>query len=135
MLPPCTRQCCEQCIDVVQGHQTLGLHCAEFVVNLNLFVYALSALAFASFVTFLAAGKPKGPQPATWGHIQTLADLIDNWEIDEKGQFYWGGNGETEPGVRHTGMSAKKEELGELICWVLRIMSARQEITGENEDS
>ena len=43
-------------------------------------------LLIALFGTFLCFKKPKGPQPATFGHIQTLVDLIDAY--DER--LYWG---------------------------------------------
>jgi hypothetical protein len=42
-----------------------------------LLVYGGSAVLLAAFITYLALRKPKGPQPAAWGHIQTLANLVD----------------------------------------------------------
>src|SRR5262249_25645747 len=86
-----------------------------FYMNYSrLLVYALCVIAFKAFITFLAAYKPKGPQPATWGHIQTLADLIDDWEMDKKRQFWWGDKGKAQSGVRHAGMCARKEAMGQV---------------------
>ncbi|KAK3315993.1 hypothetical protein B0H66DRAFT_560079 [Apodospora peruviana] len=82
----------------------------------RVFVYTCCAGLLAAFVSFLAFKKPRGAQPATWGHIQTIADLVDDWDTDEKGRFWWGDKGEvfTEvggSGVRHAGLSCRREEL------------------------
>ncbi|KAG2357955.1 hypothetical protein BDR07DRAFT_1525941 [Suillus spraguei] len=34
---------------------------------------------FASFFTLVALRRPRSPQPAAYGHIQTLANLVDEW--------------------------------------------------------
>ncbi|KAG1861675.1 hypothetical protein F4604DRAFT_1097738 [Suillus subluteus] len=34
---------------------------------------------FACFFTFIALRRPRGPQPAAYGHLQTLANLVDEW--------------------------------------------------------
>ncbi|KAG1773807.1 hypothetical protein EDD22DRAFT_946675 [Suillus occidentalis] len=34
---------------------------------------------FACFFTFVALRRPRGPQPAAYGHLQTLANLVDEW--------------------------------------------------------
>jgi hypothetical protein len=87
--------------------------------NMNhsrLLLYLVCAIAFASFITFLAVARPKGPQPATYGHVQTLADLIDDWSLDQNGCFWWGdkGVGMEGDGVRHAGMGATRKELGKI---------------------
>jgi hypothetical protein len=84
-----------------------------FVMNyMRLFIYAIVTIVFATFATYLALKRPSGPQPAAYGHIQTLADLIDNWELDSKGRFYWGDTGEVDRnGVRHAGTRPTKEWL------------------------
>lgn len=58
-------------------------------------ILSLSATMFflACFTTFEANASPKGPQPAAFGHLQTLADLIDEW--DE--HTMWWGEKNTEP--------------------------------------
>lgn len=77
----------------------------------HLFVYVICSIIFASTITILAIMKPKGPQPATYGHIQTIADVIDDWTLDGNGQFWWGDKG-CRDGVRHAGMSSRKKDLG-----------------------
>lgn len=65
-------------------------------------VFLLTAVLalLAYFGKRLAYDRPKGPQPATYGHIQTLADLIDVWSET----MYWGDKGAI-PGsnIRHAG--------------------------------
>jgi hypothetical protein len=34
---------------------------------------------FACLFTFVALRRPRGPQPAAYGHVQTLANLVDEW--------------------------------------------------------
>ncbi|KAJ3801135.1 hypothetical protein GGU11DRAFT_275949 [Lentinula aff. detonsa] len=43
---------------------------------------------FCTFVTVLALNHPRGPQPSAYGHIQTLANLIDDWAPDTT--MWWG---------------------------------------------
>jgi hypothetical protein len=77
----------------------------------RLLVYVICTTIFASTITILTIMKPKGPQPATYGHIQTIADVIDDWTLDGNGQFWWGDKGCRE-GVRHAGMSSRRKDLG-----------------------
>ena len=85
-------------------------------------LFCLSALA-----TFLALSRPSGPQPATFGHLPTLVDLIDVWPCrmaddadqersaaDNKAskstckdtvKLYWGDKGNNEDGTRRAGTS------------------------------
>ncbi|KIK42761.1 hypothetical protein CY34DRAFT_12187 [Suillus luteus UH-Slu-Lm8-n1] len=39
----------------------------------------IALLIFACFFTFVALRRPRGPQPAAYGHVQTLANLVDEW--------------------------------------------------------
>ncbi|KAG2028496.1 hypothetical protein BDR03DRAFT_976511 [Suillus americanus] len=39
----------------------------------------IALFIFASFFTFVALGRPRGAQPAAYGHLQTLANLVDEW--------------------------------------------------------
>ncbi|KAJ9601905.1 hypothetical protein H2200_013575 [Cladophialophora chaetospira] len=83
--------------------------------------------ALALLATLLALQQPKGPQPATFGHLPTLVDLIDLWpcrSIEETEQtqsaaedgvegrqdtdmvtLYWGDKGEDQNGIRRAGTS------------------------------
>ncbi|KAG2357276.1 hypothetical protein BDR07DRAFT_1298167 [Suillus spraguei] len=54
--------------------------------GLQLFMYTaqiwnlcIALFIFACFLTFIALRRPRGPQPATYGHVQTLANLVDEW--------------------------------------------------------
>jgi hypothetical protein len=81
------------------------------MIYARLFVYVVCTIIFASAIAFLTFVKPKGPQPVTYGHIQTIADLVDDWTLDEKGRFWWGDKGYKD-GIRHAGMSCQKNGLG-----------------------
>ncbi|KAG2028842.1 hypothetical protein BDR03DRAFT_988145 [Suillus americanus] len=39
----------------------------------------IALFIYACFFTFVALRRPRGPQPAAYGHIQTLANLVDEW--------------------------------------------------------
>ncbi|KAG2742608.1 hypothetical protein P692DRAFT_201795539 [Suillus brevipes Sb2] len=39
----------------------------------------IALFIFASFFTFVALRRLRGPQPAAYGHVQTLANLVDEW--------------------------------------------------------
>ncbi|KAG2753639.1 hypothetical protein P692DRAFT_20828600, partial [Suillus brevipes Sb2] len=39
----------------------------------------MAMFIFACFLTFVALRRPRGPQPAAYGHVQTLANLVDEW--------------------------------------------------------
>lgn len=81
----------------------------------RLLLYAVLAVLLASFATFLALRKRSGPQPATMGHLQTIADLVDDWTASESGRIYWGDKGETSTSsVRHAGTSFELKALGQV---------------------
>ena len=57
---------------------------------------------FLAFVVQISYTKPRGSLPASYGHLQTMADIIDEWAP----KMYWGDKGEleeSEGGVRHAG--------------------------------
>ncbi|KAK3614679.1 hypothetical protein LTR56_027095 [Elasticomyces elasticus] len=81
------------------------------------YTVALAAGAFvvAAFATILTLHRPKGPMPSAWGHIHTLADLIDEWGDGKVERLYWGDKGENpESGIRHAGTSGDVTDLGEI---------------------
>ncbi|KAG1726002.1 uncharacterized protein EDB91DRAFT_1061907 [Suillus paluster] len=39
----------------------------------------IALFIFACIFTFSALRRPRGPQPAAYGHLQTLANLVDEW--------------------------------------------------------
>jgi hypothetical protein len=81
----------------------------------RLIIYTITGIVFGLFTTILALWQPTGPQPVTWGHLQTLADLIDDWTVDEDGNLWWGDKGMNDEGIRHAGTSSKKTNLGEIV--------------------
>ncbi|RMZ81216.1 hypothetical protein DV737_g2641, partial [Chaetothyriales sp. CBS 132003] len=66
------------------------------------------ALLFAVLAAFLGLWKPRGPQPSAFGHIQTLADLVDDWERGER--LFLGDKGASKDGSsRRAGTSGSSE--------------------------
>lgn len=59
---------------------------------------ALSVLVLAVFCTILCFVRPRGPQPAAFGNIQTLVDLVDCY-----GRRMWWGHKGSVNGVSHAG--------------------------------
>ncbi|CAD6971644.1 unnamed protein product [Tilletia controversa] len=51
---------------------------------------AIGAALLSVFLTVLSIYGRKGPQPSTFGHLQTLVDLIDEWPEKGNQQMYWG---------------------------------------------
>ncbi|KAL6251159.1 hypothetical protein RBB50_001367 [Rhinocladiella similis] len=80
---------------------------------------AVSLFLLSLLATYLALWKPIGPQPATFGHIPTLVDLIDVWPCrapndgcgnDVEGghkvehlKLFWGDKSEGDDGFRRAG--------------------------------
>lgn len=59
--------------------------------SVPLFVLAGVLLFILAHLSLLAFRCPKGPQPATYGHIQTIINLIDDWGGDiRRSRLYWG---------------------------------------------
>jgi len=63
----------------------------DYVLGVNLypsqiFYFTGFALMVAIFATYVSLRGPKGPLPATFGHLQTMANLIDVWED----RMFWG---------------------------------------------
>ena len=50
------------------------------------------------FVCYFSLLRPKGFLPATYGHLQTMAIIVDEWSAE----MYWGEKGEID-GVLHAG--------------------------------
>jgi hypothetical protein len=53
----------------------------------RLIIYAVLACVLAGFAAYLAFRHHAGCQPATMGHIQTIANLIDEWDLDKAGDY------------------------------------------------
>lgn len=88
---------------------SVGLKAGQMVMNWQ-GLFPLSALMFvlAAFATFLTRRKSSGSQPAAFGHLQTLCDLIDAWPERVEQAMYWGDKSEDgKMGLRHAGTSMK----------------------------
>ncbi|KAF7967882.1 hypothetical protein HWV62_32822 [Athelia sp. TMB] len=68
---------------------------------------AIAITCIACITTIITMYEPRGPQPAAYGHIQTLANLIDEWpDRRSPGVLYWGQKDSESGGVlchRHAG--------------------------------
>ena len=80
-----------------------------------LFILASFSTLLAAFGTFLCFQQHRGPQPTTYGHYQTLIDLIDDFGLHgslfwgDKGHLRWESNGVE---VRVAGTAAGPAKLG-----------------------
>ncbi|RBA09072.1 hypothetical protein FPRO05_07352 [Fusarium proliferatum] len=103
-------------LDDISDDQEMAVAGVTFsMVYPRLLLYAVLAILLASFATFLALRKRSGPQPATMGHLQTIADLVDDWSPSENGRIYWGDKGEASiSSVRHAGTSFEPRALGQI---------------------
>ncbi|KAG2131076.1 hypothetical protein BD769DRAFT_622609 [Suillus cothurnatus] len=64
-----------------QGHGT-GAMLQQVGLNMNyiqIWNLCFALIVFAILVCFSAMRRPRGPQPVTYGHLQTLANLVDEW--------------------------------------------------------
>lgn len=85
--------------------------------------YMTGMLVLISFLaSFLAFKRSQGAQPAAYGHLQTLSNLIDEWPAER--DFFWGHKGKALRGYYfHAGTSGERLEkirwgklyMGELI--------------------
>ncbi|KAI9700944.1 MAG: hypothetical protein M1820_006589 [Bogoriella megaspora] len=73
----------------------------------GLLYLAIPLALLAVIVTWIGLIKPGGPQPAAYGHLQTLADVIDYWTAPGR-PMWWGDKGPGAQGVaRMAGTSGK----------------------------
>ncbi|EIW77443.1 hypothetical protein CONPUDRAFT_76160 [Coniophora puteana RWD-64-598 SS2] len=79
------------------------------ILNFTLFLAMVAAI-----LTMLALWRPRGFQPATYGHIQSIADLVDEWPAEGQKRMYWGHKGLHEP--RHPERRFSDWHAGEKWC-------------------
>jgi hypothetical protein len=84
------------------------------MVYMRIFVYGIVAIILALFATYLALQRPRGPQPAAYGHLRTLANLVDDWGTGTEGGLWWGDKGLNANGTRYAGSSGDLKELEEI---------------------
>ncbi|KAG1863670.1 hypothetical protein F4604DRAFT_1586942 [Suillus subluteus] len=85
-------------VDGLAGDETvekfvLGMYVAQ-IWNLCIALFVI-----ACFFTLFSLHRPRGPQPATYGHIQTLANLVDEWS-----PVMWWGHKQGQIPYCHAGM-------------------------------
>jgi hypothetical protein len=76
------------------------------IVPLMQILYLCVALfVLACFFTFVALLRPRGHQPATYGHLQTLANLVDEWS-----PVMWWGHKEDGIPYCHAGIALESSQ-------------------------
>ena len=74
---------------------------------------AAVAMVLTVVAWYEACRSPRGPQPSTYGHLQTLTELVDEWWSGER--LYWGDKGVTNDGLlRRAGTSGNAGAVGPL---------------------
>lgn len=86
----------------------LGIN-LQFQLGVNMhppqiFYFAAVSLTAAIFGLFLSVRRPAGYLPASYGHIQTIADVVDEWA--DSGSMFWGEKQAGNPG--YTGTSTHR---------------------------
>jgi hypothetical protein len=85
----------------------------DFILGVNMyppqiFYFTGFALMVAIFAAYVSLRHPKGPLPATFGHLQTMADLIDEWDS----RMFWGHKADGYNGFpNYAGTSARMLEM------------------------
>jgi len=52
--------------------------------------FTIALAIIGVILTIASALRIRGPQPVAYGHIQTLADLIDELPTERQDRIYWG---------------------------------------------
>lgn len=82
---------------------------------LPLFVLSGLALILVGLGEYLLRRQVKGPQPACYGNLQTLVDLIDDWGDGVEGHLFWGSKGNVSSENAHAGTSSREQEVGDIL--------------------
>lgn len=95
------------------GTETAVAHYVVIIMRfVPIFTLAGAVFLLAVLATLLALWSPRGPQPAAYGYVQTLADLVDTWYGGAGAKMWWGDKGLAGSNVRHAGTSDQQEMLG-----------------------
>ena len=70
----------------------IDVYSGFFIYTPQVVYLTIVILALATFSSTLVFWRYKGPQPATFGHLQTLVDLIDKWPA-KYDSLFWGDKG------------------------------------------
>ncbi|KAK0122903.1 hypothetical protein ONS96_009928 [Cadophora gregata f. sp. sojae] len=74
---------------------------------LALFIVTGIAIVQGGFASYLARMSPRGCIPSAWGHLQTMADLVDDWGTADG--LFWGDKGTNVDGSRMAGTSDRRD--------------------------
>jgi len=86
----------------------------SFAISCNRIIYFVTLPTLTLAVIFLILGlfseyliriRPKGSQPATYGDIQALLALVDDWDHT---RIFWGDKGKYSRGVRLAGTAGRR---------------------------
>ncbi|KAF3395224.1 hypothetical protein DPV78_009055 [Talaromyces pinophilus] len=80
---------------------------ADVLITMDLLPLVTMAglyLTLSIFTECVIRHRPKGPQPVTYGDIQRLSFLIDEWDHDV---LFWGDKGEVANGIRKAGTAGR----------------------------
>ena len=100
-----------------------------FMALLPLVALSVLFMLLAGFAGHLVRARPTGSQPATYGDIQALNALVDDWGYEK---IFWGDKGKYTGGIRVAGTSGRR--LADLAPGVMYI-GLLQEPEGEADSS
>lgn len=132
---------------VLTSWQAMSLFCLKFALHwvyglamspqseyglifraVDIFYLAIGVAALATFGTAIVLWPPKGPQPATFGHIQRLVHLIDEWP--EKGESVYWGHKSIVDGFGHAGTSSRPLPQLSNFYYIYEMPPARSPLAG-----
>ncbi|KAG2153853.1 hypothetical protein DEU56DRAFT_771314 [Suillus clintonianus] len=91
------------CFVLIAGvDPTYGVNIVIYMYSMQILNLCIVLFVFACFFTLVALRQRRGPQPATYGHLQTLANLVDEWS-----PVMWWGHKEDGIPYCHAGMSGQ----------------------------
>ncbi|KAG0706321.1 hypothetical protein DFH29DRAFT_901827 [Suillus ampliporus] len=101
------------------GSQTLDA-VGIYMFTAQIWNLCCALFVFAFFFTFVALLRPHGHQPAAYGHLQTLANLVDEWS-----PVMWWGHKEDGVPYCHAGTSNRSLPAVKMDCvYAARLVSA-----------
>ncbi|PVF93601.1 hypothetical protein CPB86DRAFT_93071 [Serendipita vermifera] len=88
----------------IMGNSLVIVHGATAMYPMQIIWLTVGLTLIAILITFLSRRQPQGPQPSTFGHLQTLVDLID----EDAKILYWGNKApDPQNQTKHAGTSAR----------------------------
>jgi len=98
-----------------------------FSTDLYVFMSLLPLIALTTcfiilglFTEFLVRWKPKGAQPATYGDMDRLLGLVDEWNHD---LIFWGDKGASHDGIRRAGTAGRRLADLDVDAWYVNLLT------------